>query len=335
MATLTGGFSTFADVMARLDPGGSLMQIAELLTKKLPLLQDMPMVPGNTETGHRVAARTGLPSPTWRRFNQGINGSVSSVGTFDEVAGMLEDYSKVDVDLAELGGDPAAYRASEDMAFLEAFKQEIATGVFYHSAVTNPERFHGLSARYGGTSGFTASSYVTKGTNSGTDCQSVWLINWSPGKIYSFYPKNSMGGFRNEDLGKQLVLDSSNRTFHAWVTKFQWKFGLVVEDYRYAHRHQWDPGDTTPYADTARGLYLAMQNMMTNVYDLEAGRARFYMNRTSAAKLMAQLASNDANFLTYAKAPGNEATNDGLLIPHFLGVPIRITDALVQESAIS
>lgn len=333
MATLTDtAFPNLLNVARRLDPDGSISAIAELLSKAGDdLVNDIPWQEGNLPTGHRITTRTGLPSPTWRKLNQGLASVKSTTQQFDETCGMLEAWSRVDVDVAKLNGNVEAFRASEDTAFIMSLRQQLGTAVFYESVTTNPERIHGLSPRYGGTTGYTASAYTLKpGTNAGTNAHSVWLINWAPRKVYGIYPRGSgAAGLQYENLGKVPTRDASNNEFLAFVSRFQWKCGLAVEDYRYTVRMQWDPDDSTNFADTAKGMYLAMQNMTVTCYDMGQGNARFYMDRTSFAKLTAQLAANAASYLQWV------TTENGRLIPAFLGIPIRVTDLLVAETAIS
>lgn len=330
MATITDlGYPTLQNVVSRLAPNGGVeAQMAELLTKNLPLLEDMPWTEGNLPTGHRITSRTGLPSPTWRRLNQGVDPTKSTTAQYDESCGILEAYSKVDVDVAALNGNAAAFRASEDKAFLEGFSQELERAVFYENVTTNPEKIHGLSPRYSATTGITAASYVLKkGTVSGSNAHSVWLINWDPDSVFGIFPKASMAGLKQEDRGIREVEDGDGKKFEAYVTKFQWKAGLAVKDYRKVVRMQWDPDDTTTFPDTGKTFYLALQEMIDTCYRV-GPHAMLYMDRTSATKLNAQLASNSANYLEYLERGGKR-------LPHFQGIPIRITDTLTSETAIS
>lgn len=329
MATITDpGFPTLLNVAKRLDPNGGIAAIAEVLEKNIPTLEDIPWVEGNLPTGHRITSRTGLPSPSWRKLNQGLDPVKSETAQYDESCGMLEAYSKVDVDVAALNGNTAAFRASEDKAFIEAISEEFVRAVFYENAVSSPERIHGLSPRYAASSGYTASSYVLpKGTLSGSNCQSVWLITWDPERIFGIYPKASIAGLAMHDMGVQLVNDANSKQFRAYVSHFQQKCGVAVKDYRYAVRMQWDPDDGTTFADTGKNMYLYMQEMLDTVFKVTPN-TRFYMSRTSSKKLNTNLAANSVNFLEYVSMGGRR-------VPHFLGVPIRIDDTLTGESAIS
>lgn len=329
MATIADtGAPTLRNVVSRMQPhGGIETDIAETLSAENPILEDIPWVEGNLPTGHLITSRQGLPSLTWRRLNEGIDPSKSDTAQFTEGCGMLEGKSIVDVDLAELNGNAAAFRASENKAFLESFAQEVGRALFYESSVTNPEKVHGLSARYAASTGYTASSYVLpKGTLSGSNCRSVWLIDWSPSKVYGIFPKASVAGLKHNDHGKQKVRDSNSKEFWAYESQYQWKMGFAVQDYRYAVRMQWDVDDTA-VEDADKTMYLWMQEMLGTIYKV-GPNTRFYMDRVSKRKLDAQLASNTANFLEYVDMGGKR-------IPSFMGVPIRVTDCLTAEAAIS
>jgi hypothetical protein len=323
-----GTFVTLAEWAARRAPNGGIAQVANVLAQLNPVLQDIPWVEGNLPTGHRITqAANALPSASWRRLNQGVAEVTATVEQFDETCGMLETESKIDVDLAKLNGDAAAFRMSEDQLIMEGISQQFATAAFYESVSTNPERIHGLAPRYYSTTAGDASAYTLKGTNAGVNAQSLWLINWAPRKIYGIYPKGSAAGLVVEDKGEQRVLDSSDNPFYAYVTRLQWKCGIAVEDYRFATRFQWDPDDSA-FADDDRGMILALQQMIGTIHTLE-GSPRFYMSRTSKRKLDAQLASNDVNLLSqWQNGQG------GKMVQAFSGIPLRICDALVAETAI-
>jgi hypothetical protein len=324
MTTITdGGFPNIPNILARMAPGGEYRSMAEVLSKSLDIVDDVPFVECNLDLGHQIAYRTGLPSVQYRSLNQGVSNTKSTGAQFMESTGMMEDRAEVDVDLP---GNIASWRRSEEIAKTEMMTQEFARALFYESAASNADRVHGLSARYGGTSGYTASSYVLTGTNGGVNCRSIWLISWAPGKVYGIYPKGSNIGLTKKDLGEIDCFDQDSRKFRGFATKLQWKFGFAVEDYRYTSRFQWDPDDAD-MVESAKGLYLKMKTMLSTVYKLDAN-SRFYMDRTSFDLLQGQLLSNSSDVLKYVALGGK-------LVPHYLGVPIRVTDALTAETAIS
>ena len=126
---------TLADVIKRTEPGvnggpGKIATIVEMLTETNEILQDMTYVEGNLPTGHKTTIRTGLPSAAWRMLNYGVQPSKSDTAQITDACGMLEAYAEVDKALVELNGNAAAFRLSEDRAFLEAMNQEMASTLF-------------------------------------------------------------------------------------------------------------------------------------------------------------------------------------------------------------
>jgi hypothetical protein len=104
--------------------------------------------------------------------------------------------------------------------------------------------------------------------------------------------------------------------------------GLGIFDYRYCARLQWDPDDSTNFPDSGKSFYLGLCRRCWTRCTTSSPSARFYMSRTSAKKLDAQLASNSQNYLQYVDMGGRRVRS-------FMGVPMRVTDSLVGESAIS
>ena len=50
------------------------------------------------------------------------------------------------------------------------------------------------------------------------------------------FPKGSKAGLTHEDLGEQTVYNSDGTRLQAFATRYQWKNGLVVKDWRYVVR---------------------------------------------------------------------------------------------------
>lgn len=328
MATITDpGFPTLQNILKRLRPNGSVEgDMVNLMSTKKPTLEDMPWVEANGPDGHRVTAALGAPPPSWRKYNEGVKPTKGESVQWDESCGMVEDYSDIDLALAERNGNRAAFRESEDKIKLEAFAKEVVRAVFYENATTAPERLHGLAARYTGESGSQTEDYVLKkGTRSGSNCESIYLINWDPDTVFGIYPKASVAGVHHRDLGERTLTRPDGTQLQVLTTHFKQQAGLCVRDYRRVVRAQWDPDDAT-FADSAKSMYLLLQEMMDVVHDL-GPNARFYMSRKSRAKLNAQLASNSANFLEYISLNGRR-------VPAFMECPIRIEDTLVPETAL-
>ena len=235
MATLSTSNLTLADWAKRSDPDGRVPIVAELLSQTNEILDDCVFKEGNLPTGERVIIRTGLPSVYFRALNQGIPGSKSTTAQVDEACAILEARSEVDKDLAMLNGNTAQFRLSEDTAFLEAMNQTQAETMFYGNPGTDPKKFLGLAPRYGDLSADNAVNILDAG-GSGSDNASVYLVVWGDNTVYCPFPKGSKAGLTHEDLGEQTVYNSDGTRLQAFATRYQWKNGLVVKDWRYVVR---------------------------------------------------------------------------------------------------
>ena len=340
MATtaLSNANLTLADWAKRTDPDGRVPIIAELLSQSNEILEDCVFKEGNLPTGDRVVIRTGLPTVYWRALNQGIPNSKSTTAQVDEACGILEARSEVDKDLAMLNGNTAQFRLSEDTAFLEAMNQTQASTIFYGNPATDAKQFLGLATRYSSTSAGNGQNIISAG-GSGSDNTSIYLVVWGDQTVYCPFPKGSKAGLIHEDLGEQTVYNGDLR-LQAYATRYQWKNGLVVKDWRYVVRiPNIDVSDmigqTGTQASTAStNIIKLMARALYRVPNMSMGRAAFYMNRTTHSGL--SIAALD-------KSQYVLKVNEGLSqfgMPYswlsFLGVPLRRVDAILNtETAVS
>jgi hypothetical protein len=92
---------TLWDVAKAFGPDGRVAAVAELLSQKNQMLEDIPWFEGNLPSGHRITQRVGLPTVYFRLLNQGVPKSKSLRAQVDEQTAMMEARSQVDVKLAE------------------------------------------------------------------------------------------------------------------------------------------------------------------------------------------------------------------------------------------
>jgi len=332
MATELGTkFLTLAEWAKRQDPKGGVADVIEVLAESNPILQDASMMEGNLPTGHRSTQRTTQPSGTWRQLNAGVAETKSTTRQVDDSCGMLEAYSAIDVALANLNANSAAFRASEDNAFVQGLSEDAVDAIIYGNSGVNPEQPEGLAPRYNSLSG-TISSYIVDGGGSSA-LTSVWLVTWGNKTTTLIHPKGSQVGLKAQDLGELPWDDASSNPYQAYVTHFQWYVGLSVPDYRYNVRIcNIATGSLTVDASTGVDL---MQNMVTAYYKRPSSsigqttRAYWYCNKTIAEYLHHQ-AANKANVnLTLDNAGGEP-------VVRFLGAPIHVCDAITSaETAVA
>lgn len=331
MATLSTTALTLADWAKRLDPDGRVPVVAELLSQSNEILQDAKFMEGNLPTGHRVVIRTGLPAVYWRSINQGVPGSKSTTAQVDEAVGMLEAYCRVDKDLAELNGNTAQFRLSEDTAFLEAMNQAQASTMFYGNPATDPRQYLGLAPRYGAISGAGNSQNIIDAGGTSSNNTSIWLTVWGDNTCFCTFPKGSKAGLIHEDQGVLTVYDSSNNPYQAYQTHYQWKNGLVVKDWRYVVRIC-NINTANLVANTAAADIIAlMSRALDRIPNWGMGNAAFYMNRTVYSILRLQALQKSNYALGVEQALNQFGTPQSWL--NFEGVPLRRVDQLLNTEA--
>lgn len=329
MATLTTTALTLADWAKRLDPDGNVPVVAELLSQSNEVLEDAVFMEGNLPTGHRVVIRTGLPTVYWRAINQGIPTSKSTTAQVDEACGMLEAYSEVDKDLAELNGNTSQFRLSEDTAFLEAMNQTQAQTLFYGNPATDPKQYLGLASRYSSTTAGNGQN-ILKGGGSGSVNTSIWLVVWGDNTVFCPFPKGSKAGLIHEDLGLNTVWDTNQGRYQAYRTHYQWKNGLVVKDWRYVVRIC-NIDTTITTNNLAADLIALMSRALDRVPNFGMGKPVFYMNRTVYSILRLQALNKSNAVLNVEKGLSQFGTPMNWL--SFQGIPLRRVDQILNTEA--
>lgn len=330
MATLAANNLTLADWVKRRNPDGTPATIANLLAQTNEILEDAVFKESNLPTGHRVTVATGLPTTYWRSYNMGVPSSKATTAQVDETIGMLEAYSTADKDLAELEGNVAAFRLSEDRLFLESMNQNQANAMFYGNPATDARQFMGLAPRYSAISGAGNATNIIDAGGVGSVNASIWLVVWGDETVFCTFPKGSEAGLIHKDLGEQTVYDSNNNPFQAYRTHYQWKNGLVVKDWRYVVRIA-NIDTTVTNNNVTADMISLMSRALDRVPNLNNGRACFYMNRTLYSILRLQALNKSNNALGIEKAQGQFGTVQNWTT--FLGVPLRKVDQLLNTEA--
>lgn len=334
MSTIGNLNPTLADFAKREDPNGKIDKIVELLTDTNEILEDMTFMEGNLPIGHKTTVRTGLPTATWRLLNYGVQPSKSTTAQVTDTCGMLEAYAEVDKALAELNGNSAEWRLSEDRAFLESMNQTMASTLFYGNVSTDPEKFHGLAPRYSTIStDDTNIGYNILNASGDSDRTSIWLVCWGPNTIHGIMPKGSKAGFQIQDLGEQTLYDGNTPAgrFQGYRTHYKWDIGLTVRDWRYAVRiANVDAAALTKNAGSGADLIDLMTQAVEWLPNMKMGRPVFYMNRTVKSFLRRQIMNKVASStLTMDQVAGKP-------VMAFDGVPVKRCDALINsETAVS
>lgn len=332
MAGLNSTVVSLVDFCKRRQPdGGVETEIAELLFQENEILTDMLWREGNLPTGHRMTMRTGLPTGTWRKFNQGVPNTKSTTAQVDAACAMYEQKGAIDKDLAMLDGATAEMRLSENVAHIEAMNNDMATQLFYGDATT-PERFIGFSAYYNSLSAVNAMNILSAGSVSGGDATSIWLIGWGQNSVFGIFPKGSVGGLQHLTVqdgsgdGCTEVNDENGNPYRAFVDRYQWKCGLALKDWRYVVRICNIDVSATVTESSAPDLIKLMSRATDRIKSKKGVKLAFYMNRTIYSMLKIQALNKSVNALSIEEALGQFELR-------FLGIPIRMCDAIVNNEA--
>lgn len=326
MAILNTTNPTLADFTARMGSDGKIdPQIVELLKETNPILDDMTVIEANGYTEHKTTVRSGLPKGTWRELNYGVQPEKSKTVPVKDSMGMLETYAEVDKALADLNDNKAAWRLSEDRAFIEGLNQTMAGTLFYGNSSLEPQKFMGLTPRYSDLSAENKRNIIDAG-GTGSDNTSIWLIVWGPNTVHSIFPKGSTAGLLSRDLGEHTLTDDQGGKYQGYRTHYKWDLGLTLRDWRYAVRiANIDAGDLADPATGANILQL-MARALHRVPNLGMGRPVFYLNREVLEALDVQSMEKTTLALKTQEL-------EGKFWQTFRGVPLRQTDALLNTEA--
>lgn len=328
MAVLATTNLTLLDLANRQDPNGTIASVVEILNQRLEILDDMSWIEGNLETGHRTVIRTGLPEPTWRKLYGGVLPTKSTTAQVTESCGMLEAYSEVDVALANLGGNAAAVRLSEDIAFMEGFNQKVAQSLIFGNEGVNPETFNGLAIRYNDPTANNGENIINGGAAGGqTDVTSIWLVVWGDQTAHGIIPKNSKAGLQVRDLGEVTVENApggpTGGRYQAYRTHMRWDVGMTVKDWRYVVRiANIDKSTLTKNASAGADLVDLMVQAVEMIPNLNMGRPVFYVSRGIRSFLRRQISNKTLNSTISLE---NIA---GRHVVAFDGIPVRRLDVL-------
>jgi major capsid protein gp7 len=329
MATLADTHPTLLDLKNTMDPKGNIAQIVEILNETNEVLDDMVFIEGNLPTGHQTTVRAGIPTPTWRKLYGGVQPTKSRSVKVTDAIGMLEAYAEVDVALAKLNGNSAAFRMSEDRGQIEGMSQEVADTLIYGNEGTEPEAFTGFAPRFNSLAAANADNIIVGG-GAGSDNQSVWLVVWGSGTVHGIYPKGSQAGLSVQDKGQVTIedVDGSGGRMEAYRTHYKWDVGLSVRDWRYIVRiANIDNSDLTKDAASGADLIDLMVQALELIPNLRAGRPAFYVSRRVRSFLRRQM----VNKVKSAALSLDQVAGRHVL--HFDGVPVRRCDALTASEA--
>ena len=327
MTTLTNDIPNILDVSQRYTSDGKPLKIAEILTKKKPVFEDIPWVETNTTNGHKIGVETQLPNAVLRKINGGVAPSTGAAATMTEGTAEFASLGQVDKVLAELSTNVNDYRVKKNGRHIEAIGQKFEDQFFNGTALT-PEGFVGLKERYA-----TVGQSVISAAGSGSDQTSIFVVGWGMDTVYGIYTKGTQAGIVHEDYGVDLVSDGAGGQYPAYRDWFKLHAGVAIEDSRAICRIANIDFTALKVAPTpGTDLIIANELIKATHRVKRAGadiRPVIYCNQDIYEWLDLQAANRTILALKHEELDGKPRTT-------FRGIPIRVCDALNwNESAVS
>lgn len=333
---------TLVDWSKRLSPDGKVDKIVEILDQTNPALRDIIWKEGNLPTGHKTTIRTGLPNVAWRKLYEGVQPSRSTTAQITDSTGMLESYSVIDKDLADLNGNTESFRISESQSFFEAMSQEMAQTLIYGNASAEPAKFTGLALRYselpGANSAKSSQNVIDAGGTTG-NLTSIYLVGWGDNSIHGIFPKGSKAGLSFTDHGHVTVDDGKGGYFEAYRAHIKWNAGLTVRDWRYGVRicnisiADLEALIGTQALSAKTSIIKLMSRAIDRLPNIDTVSPVFYVSRTLYSLLKIAAMEKTSNVLSIEAGLNQFGKRSSEVF--FDGVPIRKMDKInINESVV-
>lgn len=335
---------SYIDWAKRQDPDGSPAQVAELLAKFTPLVQDAFVQPSNMERSHRLTQRRTHPVPTWRGFNQGVKATKSETSQVDEGIGNIEDFALVDKDLADLNGNSVQFMLSESTSHIAAMAEAVEDETWYGDG-TNPNGYVGFTPRFNSLTGINSTQVVDAEQFTGTpttnnDKHSLWFVTWDPSVAFMLTPKgHPSAGIQMTDDGEVVVPTPvltgaapgdpvTQGMMRAYRQHYKWMTGLAVRDPRFIVRccnisdAELQAGDVN--------LIKMMINAQHRLFKQGIGRGIIYTTRAVATALDVAAVMGPTGGAPATNVNLTHRDYAGEYVLHFRNWPIRECDMLLS-----
>lgn len=310
--------------------------VAEVLVEENAMLNDIMYKVMNEGTIHKESIRSGLPAVYYRKANQAIPASKTSIEERTFTAAHFESKSQIDEKVASRGGKQNIpyERWNQAQGHLQAHALELADLMIYGSPSDGPLKTAGFFDIYStlAASEPTSKQIIDAGGASTDNC-SILKVHWGERSVFGVYPEGTQSGLKRTDrsAGGKLVQIQANDengdpgTFWGLEENFETDHGLVVKDFRQAIRIANIDVSNLVSGSGAADLIDLMISGNYKIHSLSNGVGIWYVNRTIHAHLHKQS-------LTAVGAGGGLSYDNyqGKKILHFLGDPVRTMDALIN-----
>ena len=292
MAQLGVDLVTLADAKKLLPH--DIGDVAEVMRKATPIIDDIPYKEMNKGVKHIVALRSDLPQVYYRKANQAIPASKTTIEEREFVAAHFESKSQMDEKVAEYGGKDriGVNRWNQAEGHIQANAHELADLIIYGSPVNShlkvPGFFDILSTL---NPAEPTSKQIVDAGGTGSNNASILFVSWGEKKAYGIFEKGSTAGLKRIDrspgntrvqiTGPLAGSPGQTGTFWGYEEGFEVDHGLCVENYQALARvaNIDIPSLKTP-ADAASILKYMNKAVYKIPPMIRAQKGKIYMNST-------------------------------------------------------
>jgi hypothetical protein len=219
-------------------------RIIECLTQANEILMDTPVTEANNGTVHTIVRRKTLAQSMERNYYEGTSAVATQTDTITEPTQMWQAWSEVDADLADHTGDAPGFRKTEAIGILNGMGiQQARTLIYGNRKANNGKGIDGFATRLAKIDNQT----VFDAGGTGSDLTSLYIAALGERFLHLIYPRGfGTVGVKQEDKGKQTVLDVNNKKYEVYQTLFKSQYGIALEDPRALIRIANIEADTDP-----------------------------------------------------------------------------------------
>ena len=336
MAIRGAGLVTMSDVAKSKD--AMIGSVAEVLSEVNEPMAVFPSMVMNEGTSHKEMIRSTLPEVYYRKANQPIPPSKTTLEEFTFQAAHFESKSQMDTAVATRGNNLQFNRWNQAMGHIIAMSLEWTRLLVYGTPKGDIRKVAGLSDVYSSIAAADdVSSQVINMGGSGSDTTSVYCLNLGGNSIFTAYPNNTTFGLTRKDRnteGREVPIigvdqNGNSGNYYGYEEQFEIDSALVIKDYRQGARMV---NLEKTLASGNRGTFLEGLIKLKNRIAVPAmGQSYYLMNRNTMENLELAIRAivREGGGITYANVAGMD-------LPHFRGIPILQTDQILNnETAIT
>lgn len=336
MALLRDDLLTLADVKKFLP--ATISDVTEVLRKAIPIIDDIPYQEMNKGVKHVVFLRSDLPEVYYRKANQAIPPSKTTIEEREFVAAHFESKAQMDEAVAAYGGKDriGVNRWNQAEGHLQANANELGSLILYGSDEINKVPGIGDILSTLNPAEPTSKQIVDAG-GTGSDNTSIYFVSWGKGKVYGVYEAGTTAGIQRIDRspGNTRVqitgplVGGGTGTYWGYEEDFMVDHGLVVEDYRALARvANIDVSNLLVDTDAADLLKLMTRALYRIPPQLRQQKGKIYVNSTVMSFL-------DEQALAKVGAGGGLSYKDyqGEPVLYFRGWQLREMDIILNTEA--